>query len=224
MKKTLVLLSALLFGVAVFAQNTQQTDSRQEYQTLFGGSKLTHGGYGGIAINYSQLDNRDALLVGVRGAWIINHGIGIGIAGYGITNDIRTDLYQDGTQYQLAGGYGGLLIEPIIAAKSPVHVSLPIVIGAGGIAYVYSPWASTGNNYDNAYTLDADAYFVVEPGVELEFNMVKFLRISLGAYYRYTSDVYLSYFEYDNFTPKLVTLNPDLKGFSFGVSLKFGKF
>ena len=224
MKKSIILVLAMCIAAFAMAQNEEQSDD-QELNTIFSGKKITHGGYGGMSVNYSQLGGRDALLVGARGAWIINHGIGIGIGGYGITNDIRSDLYGDGSQFQLAGGYGGLLIEPIIAAKSPVHVSLPVIIGAGGIAYVYSPWASAGSQYENAYTLDADAFFVVEPGVELELNMVRFFRISLGAYYRYTSDVALTYYKYAiDGAHELVTENPDLKGFSFGLTLKFGKF
>ena len=222
MKKATILIFVVFVSLMGLAQ--EDNKNNQEYRTLFGSSQMTHGGYGGLSINYSQLDGEDALLVGARGAWIINHGIGIGLAGYGITNNINRDLYGDGSQYQMAGGYGGLLIEPIIGAKNPIHISIPVLIGAGGIAYVNNTLQSGSQPpyHNEYYTLDSQAFFVVEPGVELELNMVKFFRIALGAYYRYTSDVTLSYYKLNSL--ELITENPDLKGFSFGVTLKFGKF
>ncbi len=221
MKRTTILIFAVFMGLMGFSQ---EDNNNKEYKTLFGSNNMTHGGYGAMSINYSQLDGEDALLVGMRGAWIINHGIGIGLGGYGITNNINRDLYGDGYQYQLAGGYGGLLIEPIIGANNPVHISIPVLIGAGGIAYVNHSWTSAAQQpYHNGnYMLDSQAFFVLEPGVELELNMVRFFRIALGAYYRYTSDVSLTYYKLN--TAELVTENPDLKGFSFGITLKFGKF
>jgi len=49
--------------------------------------------------------------------------------------------------------------------------------------------------------------------LEMEMNLTQFFRFSMGAYYRYTSEIEL--------------LNTDkdvLNGFSFGVNFKFGKF
>ncbi len=225
MKRTVFLFLVVIFGITANAQDDNSVQ-RNEYRTLFGGNRITSGGYGGLSINYSQLDGRDALLIGIRGAWVINHGVGIGIAGYGITNDIKTEVTSDGTQFQLAGGYGGLMIEPIIGAKSAIHLAIPVLIGAGGIAYINTPWAPGGPNYENAYTVDSDAFFVFEPGLEIELSMVKFFRIALGVHYRYTSNVSLSYYTWDetNNNYDLITDTPDLKGFSYGITLKFGSF
>lgn len=112
----------------------------------------------------------------------------------------------------MAGGYGGLVIEPIIGAKWPVHVSIPILIGAGGVGLIR-------NNYlkpdweENYYHEDVDAFFVIEPGIEVELNMVKFMRLAIGGYYRYTSDLHLA-----------DTKSNVLDGFSVGLTMKFGKF
>jgi hypothetical protein len=54
-------------------------------------------------------------------------------------------------------------------------------------------------------------YFI--PGIEIEFNVVKFMRIGLGGYYRYTSGLNLE-----------KTGEHIMDGFSAGLSLKFGKF
>ncbi|MCD4730239.1 MAG: hypothetical protein K8R74_06555 [Bacteroidales bacterium] len=223
MKKTVLLFMAIIVGTIGMAQE-DDSKSTQEYRTLFNTDKITHGGYGAVLFNYSQIDGKDAFLAGMRGMWLINHGIGIGVGGYGFVNDLKFDNPMGSTteDYYLAGGYGGLVIEPIIGAKHPVHVSVPVLIGAGGVAYIRDYWRPQYHPDDyNYYTEDASAYFVLQPGIELEFNMVKFLRIGLGAYYRYTSDIHLSVWK-NEFESTDVT--PDLKGFSFGLSLKFGKF
>jgi len=213
------LLIAIILGISLVGFS-QDNDNSEDYKTLFGGDHMTHGGYGGLLVNYSQIDGKDAVLVGARGAWIINHGLALGIAGYGFANDMEYYKSIDGIydRYNLAGGYGGLLIEPIIGSKYPVHVSLPILIGAGGVGYINNYYHTSnynnGNYYDEGYhPEEADAFFVVEPGLELELNMVKFMRLAIGGYYRYTSDIELADTDADI-----------LRGFSGGITLKFGKF
>ncbi|MBE0638560.1 MAG: hypothetical protein IH598_08570 [Bacteroidales bacterium] len=216
MKKT-----SLMFLIATFVicnLSFAQEQKEGEIRTLFGNNdKISHGGYGALLINYSQFEDKDVILVGGRGGWIINHGIAIGLGGYGFANQIAYDDLQIGGQtyddYFLSGGYGGLLIEPILFPHQPVHVALPILIGGGGAAYVNNGWYDyQGDDWDY-YTIDSSPFFVVEPGIEIEFNMVKFMRIGLGAYYRYTSGLNL-----------VKTDEHVLDGFSTGLSLKFGKF
>ena len=50
-----------------------------------------------------------------------------------------------------------------------------MIIGAGGVAYSYKYYY--GGNFDDHWyqNYDASAYFVVEPGVEVNLNIVKFL-------------------------------------------------
>jgi len=224
MKKTVLLLVIVILGIIGMAQE-DEIQSTQEYRTLFSSDKITHGGYGAVLLNYSQIDGKDAFLAGMRGMWLINHGVGIGIGGYGFVNDLKYESPSgsppsDG--YFLAGGYGGLVIEPIVGAKHPVHVSFPVLIGAGGVAYIRDYWRTYPQYPDDNYyySEDASAYFVLEPGIEIEFNMVKFFRLGLGAYYRYTSDIKLNTWDGTQYAE----ISPDLKGFSFGLSLKFGKF
>ena len=201
MKKTILTSLVILIGISLFSQTNDD-----EIKTIFNNGRTKHGAYGGLSINYSQIDGKDAFLVGARGAWLIDHSIGIGIAGYGFINDIHTNDGFIDADLDLVGGYGGLLIEPIIMAKSPVHISLPIIIGAGGITYTDN-FGWDNNNYDS------DAFFVIEPGIEIEFNLIKFMRIATGVYYRHTSNIELEGVD-----------NDVLNGFSTGITLKFGKF
>lgn len=213
---TLVLIS-MLFALPVISQ--QNEDNSGEIKTIFGKGRIEHGGYGAVTVGYTRLDNKDAILVGGRGGWIIDHSFTLGLAGYGIVsdlkyNDIFIDHYGNYIKTNLAGGYGGLLLEPIIMPRFPVHIAVPVIIGAGGIAYIDNYWNDDWNHDDNNNNVyDSDAYFVFEPGVEIEMNIVKFMRIGIGASYRYTSDIELQDTDKDI-----------LRGFNYGLSLKFGKF
>lgn len=203
-----------------------QEGGKPQMQTLFGtnNGKISHGGYGALSFGYTQLDKKEAMLAGIRGGWIIDHHVTIGLAGYGFVNDFDYDEYHyyETSEENLAGGYGGLLIEPTIAPYFPVHVTFPLLIGAGGIAsykdqcYCDDEWDDDGDHcyscWDQRYE-DADAFFIFEPGVELELNVVKFMRISIGGSYRWTSNVSLEGYDKDL-----------LHGFSGKFSLKFGKF
>ncbi len=215
MNKSIILLICIsLLAPALNAQEEQEYEQQQEQQqkqaqasnefkTLFGDRHV------------SQIDSKDAILIGARGAWVIGHGFALGFAGNGFLNDYSWNpAIAGGRNVNLTGGYGGLLLEPIILPKFPVHISIPIVIGAGGIAYTstFNPYPYDYEDFE-LFVEDAAAYFVVEPGVELEFNVVRFFRLAVGGYYRFTSDIRM----YD--TPEDV-----LNGWSVGITLKFGKF
>jgi hypothetical protein len=216
MKKVITLMICLSLLLPFAIAQDEVDDSNNEFQTLFGDRNVTHGGYGAVTFNYSQIDGKDALLMGARGAWVIGHSFALGIAGYGFMNDysFNQNLPGGGKNVNLTGGYGGLLMEPIIFGKFPVHVSIPILIGGGGIAYT-STWNPYPYDYEDfdLYVEDATGYLVIEPGLEVEINVVRFFRVALGGYYRYTSTITL----YD--TPEDV-----LNGWSAGITLKFGKF
>ncbi len=198
-------------------EETEETANNDRVQTLFGNKEKnrSNGGYGGFSTAYTKMDGRDAIMFGGQGGWIIDHGFVLGGAGYGFMTDRFFDAELN-NQYMLAGGYGGLLLEFIVAPKSPVHLSIPLVIGGGGVSY-------TRNNYDYdyyGYSEDSQAFFVIEPGVELELNIVRFMRIAAGAKYRFTSDVSLRYFDSGNRIMDADALN----GFSTHITFKFGKF
>lgn len=207
------MLFAALAVQVLLARQTVRADD--EFKTLFGDRNVSHGAYGALTINSSRIDSKDALQLGARAAWVIGHSVALGMSGSAFVNEYSRNPDLPGNRnVNLTGGYGGLLIEPIILPKFPVHISIPVLIGAGGIAYtsVYDPYPYDYENFDPVVE-DASGYLLAEPGVEVELNVVRFFRLAVGGYYRFTSDIHL----YD--TP------PDvLNGWSFGVTLKFGKF
>lgn len=238
-KKIIIALSVFAtLSISVFAQ-TEKIDSLEtateaapdtkaqyddEMRTLFSDKdgKTTHGIYGAMTFGYTQLDNNDALISGGRVGWVINHGIVLGMHGYGFVNNLGREGTPGISDYSLAGGYGGLYIEPIIAPKFPVHLTFPMQLGIGGIT------ASEGYGWDDTYNdsyYDTDLLLVAEPAAELELNLVKFLRLSFGVSYRFTNNVDLAYKYYDgtDFTTEYISSDV-LEGFTYNVSLKLGWF
>lgn len=190
----------------------KQRQNPGQVQTLFD-PHAGSGGYGAFTIGYTKINGQDALLMGGRGEWIIGHGFGLGLGGYGFINDPIYDPIDD-LNYSLAGGYGGLVMEPILFGWFPVHLSLPIMIGAGGVANtsytanVYDPY-----EYWDGYVEEATAFFATEFGAEVEFNLVRFFRLALFGSYRYTSDIRM----------EGIPTNA-LRGWSAGMTFKFGSF
>ena len=231
MKKLLTFLSLLLFlSTMTVAQEDYTTKADQqdqdEIKTLFRKGKKhkkSHIGYFiGPEFAYTQFKgNKNVFLLGASMGLTLNHWFSIGLSGYGIINSgqlkynnlIFDDIDKRWQEANLYGGYGGLLLEFLVLPKSPVHVSFPILIGSGGLTYMYRPEYVDRYDWGGYKTVDWDAFFVVQPGVRAEFNIVKFLRIGVGVSYRYTPDL------------NLVNTSKNLiNQFNVNLSLKFGKF
>lgn len=211
MKKLALLLALVTVVTFAIAQDNYNND---EIQTIFSKRK-SNGGYGAFSLGYTQIDGKDAFISGGRGAFIFDHSFALGAGGFGFMNNLDYDPYPNdrNTEYSLAGGYGGVFIEPIIAGRMPVHVSIPVLIGMGGIGIVeHDYWGWDWYTHSGA-EFDYDLFFVLEPAVELEFNLARFFRTAAYVSYRYTSKIDL----YE--TPEDV-----LRGLNFGLTFKFGKF
>lgn len=205
----------LFIGLAFVSLNAfaQNDDYRQgEVRTIFPNNKGI-GAYGALSIGYTQMGTNDALIAGARGAISFNRSVAIGLGGYGFMDNLQS---HSGTNFRdemsLAGGYGGIFVEPILGSQHAVHLSFPVLFGLGGVALVHTNDRLDFHNNDYV-EYDNDLFFVIEPGVELEFNLTRNIRAAAFITYRITSDVELYQTEED----VLQTVN-------LGMTLKFGKF
>jgi hypothetical protein len=223
MKKTTLSLALLfLFGsfVAFSQEETEAVEVKKEkntdeIHTLF--KDKSGGHYIGFSFNYVEIEDQHGMQFGLRGGWIAGHGLAVGLGAKVFFNESKEDefIVPDPPMSNLIGGYGGLLIEPIVLPRFPVHLSFPVLAGVGGIAYTIDKERFTDNSIE-----DSDFFLVVEPGVELEFNILKHFRIAIGAYYTLTSDIKL---EYQN--PDVPIVGPNvIRGFNMGITLKLGRF
>jgi hypothetical protein len=208
MKKLIILFAAYILACTTLAQ-----ENTAAYRSIFDSENgISHGGYGGLTFSYTGLDGKDAIMIGAKGGWVIDHRLTIGLAGTIFVNDIQFSSYAKYDELSLAGSYGGLLIEPVLAPFAPIHFAFPVIIGAGGIASIYyQQWLN--DKYIEPVVWDSDAFLVIEPGIELEVNVVPFMRASLGVSYRHTSLINLP-----------DTRKDALRGLNANFSLKFGKF
>ncbi len=194
-----------------------QGNDDEKMQTLFGNEPVIVGGYGGPRVGFSQFDGKDIWLVGGRGGAIFNHVFSIGGAGYGIVNSpyFSSITFKDSTynDVYLEGGYGGLQLEYILKPYKVVHISFPLLIGAGGLQFTDERYINTQDYNLNNHIICNKAFFVIEPGLEIELNVIRFMRLAIGLSYRYAHGVEL----------------PDVSSNAFNtltgsVSLKFGSF
>lgn len=190
--------------------------------TLLSG-EVDHGGFGGPVVKMTRINGADALLVGARGGWIINHTFVIGLGGYGLVTDIvpkTPGLF--GTD-RLLLGYGGLELEFIMASDEVVHVTFPVLIGAGAVGYRSAIFDDDwGLNLHLSFDQRYDTFFVIEPAVNVELNVASFFRIAAGVSYRHVTGVNAPVDAFG--TPRPLTTNADLRGVSGMLVFKFGSF
>jgi len=167
---------------------------------------IHHSGYGAPVVSYTRFADRDSVLVGGRGGWILNHQFVIGGGGFGLATPARQSAV-DQADYQHTFGYGGLWLEYLIAPMNVVHGSVGTLVGAGGITYQRFRPASLAKDQEST------SVFVLDPVVAVEVNVTSFLRIALQGGYRVVRGVDLASLS-----------NGDASGFTLGGALKVGGF
>jgi hypothetical protein len=202
--KTILLSMCMLFSGAALAQ---------QEETLLGSRSIESGGYGALVVKFTPVNDRFGVLVGARGGWIINHSFALGLAGYGLANKVPAHQSGPFGQRYVDMGYGGLDLEVIVDSDALIHWSAHTLIGAGAVNY--RTW--TGTSVDWSWGSDwdhrGDAFFVVEPGVNVDVNVTTWFRFSVGGAYRFVSGVASD-----------VSNNADLSGASGMISFRFGSF
>lgn len=163
-------------------------DDRSEL--LFSG-RTSHGGYGGPQLKMSAVLDDPALLIGAQGGWVVNHSFVLGLAGYGLASrhEVPAATRVDGERSDLGFGYGGVRAAYLLFPRRLVHVGIGALVGAGGLAAVSRREYDSGDGERERHADHGDALFVLEPEVEAELNVVRFMRMALTVSYRYVGAV-----------------------------------
>lgn len=217
MKKAFIFCASLLLATAAFSQENTDNKPKRDFKmrTLLG-PDTEHGVFFAGSMYGTKIQDQDGILVGGKIGWVIDHWFTLGAAGFGLANPVYVD---DNTSNDvsrgLSMGYGGLYFEPRVLAEMPVHVSFPIILGSGGAGFSNNNeyyYNNTTNEWE-PYEDEADAFFVVDAGLEVEINVARNFRLGLGGSYRH--------FE----TLNLTNMDADaLNGFSAGFTIKLGVF
>lgn len=216
--RIVILILTLLIGTATYACEKCNQEEDRDHQTLFG-NKRGFGGYLGINSKSMEINGQPAMFMGGELNMVIGHSLNLGFEGYGMLTHVNSDnLNSQGHPYFLQMGYGGFHIEPVIASDNLIHLTLPVLLGAGGIAETQNPlW--TGNVVDGVHTdfhqriHRSDMFLIAEPGINLELNVSRFMRLAGGVSYKFVSDAQMPG----------IAVN-DLEGISGNLSLRFGWF
>jgi hypothetical protein len=192
-------------------------EEQREVQTLFG-NKSGFGGYLGLNTKLGDVNGQEAFFTGGEVAFVLNRSFNLGVEGYGMVNHVLSDEVTDTREkLYIQMGYGGLHLEPVINSEGLIHITMPILLGAGGIGQSIRPFYEEHEgevtiDFDHEFH-DSDYFFVAEPGIGLELNLFKFMRVAGGASYRFTTDIDIGGMD-----------SKDINGWNANLSLRIGWF
>lgn len=174
--KTIILTIGIIIGIAslVFAQDElSDFDKKDQMHTLFSfDSEIT--GYGTLDTKFTVLNDKDAIFVGAHGGVIFNSYFYFGLGAYGLvtTNQFPASLPDE--SYDTHMGYTGMMMGFNIMPKKLIHFTVPLFIGVGNLELE-----------QNDVFVENSAFLLFEPGLQLEVNIVHFMKIGMGAGYRF---------------------------------------
>jgi hypothetical protein len=181
--------------------NKVNTPKDERTRTLFSGMKnpMKPIKYLGLSVGsefqYGSLAGQFTPMGGVTAMLHINKKFGIGLAGYNTVNNFTPTALNAKSLLNLNVMYGGLKLEYTPNPNAPIHVSFPLLIG-GGMARVDSAsnyrsgfGGRDRNNRREFNGRDNTDFWVIQPGINIEANVIRFLKIYAGASYRLTPSV-----------------------------------
>jgi hypothetical protein len=194
--RTLATLILLATAICSFGQDNK---NNEEYnpQTILGTKDKSVRGF--LAFNEKGviLNDQVGLLTGGEVSLVFGHRLNIGFFGYGKTNRVQSDYIDtDGFRHYYELGMGGMKIERVFFTNSAIHFTVPLTFGVGGMTlnrYALTDYEFYSNNYNWENSLyDFDTFVFFEPGVNLELNLLKHLRLDAGLGYMFTDEIRLA--------------------------------
>lgn len=191
---------ACLIGIVGLATAATAAAAGPPAETLFG-DDVTFGGYGAPVVRVGQFNGDVAAFAGAQGGVVLNHSLILGLGGWALMPSVDV---ADGLPRLIDFGYGGFLVEYVYPWQKLLHFHASLLIGGGGLVY--------NDVYSWEYGV-VDAVFIAEPTVGVELNVTQYLRLAVGAGYRYAADT-----ECEGLT------DDDLRGVSGAAVFKIGVF
>ncbi|WP_242204601.1 hypothetical protein [Aestuariivivens insulae] len=166
-----------------------------------------HGVYLGLSTYYGKIKKKDTYSASLKIAYVANQQFEIGFEGITLYSDFNNQGLSDSNN-DLVALYGGLHLEPILFSKSKLNLSFPLLVGGGAAAIL--------EDHTNDYIIDHEdweAVFVLEPGVNLLFNLNRYVQLEAGVKHRFSSRL--------SFNNSPISR---INGFSVGLGVKVGVF
>jgi len=219
--RALSILVGVLIGGSVWAQDDYYYSDKDrdaaEIKTLFN-KKAKVTGFGSFDLKISETMGTTTLWVGMNGGVTLNNVLMLGLGGYGLTTPVNFMGQIPDQQLDLTGGYGGLLVGYNLLHDRVLHMTFPILIGAGGLdatnSYTFSPDNDPRVTIPaNGFRVDSSSFFVFEPGAQIELNLTSWFRFGIGGNYRFVQGINIEGVSDDDMRSWVVTS-----------TLKFGNF
>jgi hypothetical protein len=212
MKKQIIF--SILFIWSLLASNA----FAQEMQTVFKGQGIQRsGGYAAISNKFTTINGDYANIAEIYGGWFVNSKFLIGLSASGSTNYIPVPYAfseKPGKKMTYQYGQAGLMTEYVFASNRRIHLVGNLTTGAGFIMqYNRNNWDDFDHWDDRDDEEDPNCFFVMEPGVQVEFNILKWMRFAPGVSFRKTFGA-----SSDGLS------DSDLSNVSYNLTLKFGRF
>ncbi|MRH99351.1 hypothetical protein GH721_02300 [Kriegella sp. EG-1] len=208
------IISLMLFLCICLINYGQEKETNEEgdYVEFNDRNNVVHGVYLGLNMRVGEIMDKDAFMAGLKVAYVANQQFEVGFEGNFLYSE--QDIYNTtlSRNEDLIGVYGGLHLEPILFSKSRVNLSFPLLIGAGGVGYIDSNYIDSEHD-EELDEDDFDGFVVAEPGINVLFNVSRYLQLEAGIKYRFTSKIDLVPHSIDR-----------VNGFSAGIGIKVGVF
>jgi hypothetical protein len=196
----------ILLSAATLNVSAQKNDSEK---TLFGNGKLHLGYFISPSCQFGKLAGSAAVIPGLGAGIVINNKISLDLIYRQIVTE-NTPAGEADNRLYLDGHWGLLRCEYAINPGKAIHISFPIVAGIGEIEMDKK---DSFENIPISVPLEDAIFANLEPGIALEINTFKYVKLNLSAGYRFVSDV-----SFRNLSGK------DLSGVTFSAGLKIGIF
>jgi hypothetical protein len=196
--------------------HAQDKDSTDRIKTIFSGKMKKAapkylGIYASPEFQYGQINGTMTPMIGGSAGILIDKKMSIGFGGF-----VTARGPQKSGTASVMSAFGGPKLEYTFNPNSPVHISIPLLFGAG---YARTDTLGLldrdGRNKGRDWGKNGNGYFVLQPGINLEANVFRVFKIFAGASYRISKP-------FDSNTGN--TSSTALNGFSANVGLKVGFF
>jgi hypothetical protein len=219
MKKYITAMLLLIVLSSNIQAQDEATTTSDVPNSLFRFSGIKSSGFYIAATNsFTSINGKFANMSGLYGGWFVNKKLLIGVGGAATNTALRVpERYKTEAGADMRYQYAqfGLMTEYVMNSNNKVHLAFNMLTGAGFTAqYIQDEWETFDDrhHYDH-YDHDTNFFVVVEPGAQVEVNILRWMRLSTGVSYRQT------------FGSNAKGLSDgDLSNISGNVGLKFGRF
>lgn len=173
-----IVLCLASFSISFSQNDTPANDNSYRTLTKPATKKIVNSGFGNLLTSVGQIKGKPALFIGGGGANIVNQKLFYGGYGTSIAGRVESEI-ATGETLSYRFRHGGIWVGYIFRPYDPVHLSVSLKGGLGGIQQ-----RLVGNTAENDPFFVSDKIQVLTPEVTVQFNVYPWFRIETGLSYQ----------------------------------------